>query len=862
VLVGGDSGWRAGYQYGTLYHPPGVPQGNRGPWNVEKIWNAAVPDADRPAYVVPPLANFGNGPSGITHYPGLGLGDQYKDHFFACDFTGSTGGSVIWSLAVKPKGAGFEVVDRKPFVRGMLPTDCDFGPDGAFYWSDWVTGWSPTGKGRIFRVTDPEAMKNPAVAEAKKLLAEGMEKRTADELAKLLEHPHQQVRLEAQLELADVKGERRKQEEAVAAFTKVLKESKNRIARIHALWGLRLASPRACVEVATEVASDPDAELRAQAAKVIGDIAWRHTRGGEIGPNAWRTMGKLMSDPEPRVRYFATIADGRVGGRPLVTSPGSEQNFFAEFLEQLKSNNDADPFLRHAAVVGLTESIKNPTDLWNLWQQVKGQYDTPAVRLGVVLALRRGKSEKAAEFLADPEPRVAAEAARAVYDERIEAALPRLAAAADKPGLPDPVAYRALAAGYKLGTPDAAARVAAFAARTGEPDHARVFALKLLADWAAPPRRDPITGLVHDLPKRPAGIAAAALKTAGVALFTGSDALRREAAQTVGKLGVKEFGPLMAGLVKDPKAPAGTRAEALFALDALKDPGVKEVTEFAKASDQPVLRAAARAVRAKANAAEVLKEVEALLADDAAALVEKQGAFAILATAAAGDDRDRVLMKWVDDVLAGKVKPELVLDVLDAAEARAKPGEKKRPAPPAAYRQKLDRYKAAQDEKAKGDKLAPWAETLAGGDAARGREIFLNNSAVYCQRCHKLDDQGGEVGPPLNGLAAEPGKDRRYLLEAVVLPSAQIAKGYETVVLTLADGRTVSGVLKSDDKKQLRLMTADAKELVIPAEDVESRRTGPSAMPDDLHKKLTRRELRDVVEFLASLKEPLKKGGP
>ena len=132
---------------------------------------------------------------------------------------------------------------------------------------------------------------------------------------------------------------------------------------------------------------------------------------------------------------------------------------------------------------------------------------------------------------------------------------------------------------------------------------------------------------------------------------------------------------------------------------------------------------------------------------------------------------------------------------------------------------------------------------------------------MYCQRCHKLDGQGGDVGPQLNGIAAEPGKDRRYLLESVVFPSAQIAKGYETVVLTLADGRTVSGVLKSDDKKQLRLMTAEAKELVIAADDIESRRTGPSAMPDDLHKKLTRRELRDLVEFLASLKEPAKKGG-
>jgi quinoprotein glucose dehydrogenase len=58
----------------------------------------------------------------------------------------------------------------------------------------------------------------------------------------------------------------------------------------------------------------------------------------------------------------------------------------------------------------------------------------------------------------------------------------------------------------------------------------------------------------------------------------------------------------------------------------------------------------------------------------------------------------------------------------------------------------------------------------------------------------------------------------------------------------------------------LLIITPENKELVIPMEDIEARRTGPSAMPDDLHKKLTRRELRDVVEFLSSLKEPEKKG--
>ena len=141
----------------------------------------------------------------------------------------------------------------------------------------------------------------------------------------------------------------------------------------------------------------------------------------------------------------------------------------------------------------------------------------------------------------------------------------------------------------------------------------------------------------------------------------------------------------------------------------------------------------------------------------------------------------------------------------------------------------------------------------------KGRNIVLNNSAVYCQRCHKLDGQGGDVGPQLNGIAADKEKDRRYLLESVVLPSAKIAKGYDTVILVLNDERTVSGIIKSEDKKEIKLVTPENKEIVIPVKDVDSRRTGPSAMPDDLHKKLSRRELRDVVEFLASLKEPPKK---
>ena len=62
VVEGGDTGWRMEYQYLS----------DRGPFNREKIWHPY--NEDTPAYIVPPIRNFADGPSGLVYYPGTGLG--------------------------------------------------------------------------------------------------------------------------------------------------------------------------------------------------------------------------------------------------------------------------------------------------------------------------------------------------------------------------------------------------------------------------------------------------------------------------------------------------------------------------------------------------------------------------------------------------------------------------------------------------------------------------------------------------------------------------------------------------------------------------------------------------------------------
>ena len=837
IVQGGDSGWRCGYQYGDkggVYHTPAVPQGNRGPWNTEKIWELQY--EGQPAYIVPPLAHFGNGPSGITHYPGIGLNDKYKDHFFCCDFTSNPGGSKIWAVGVKPKGASFEVSKPEPFVQNMVPTDCEFGPDGAFYWSDWIGGWSPPGKGRIFRVEDTEAMKNPAVGEAKRLFAEGFTKKTVDDLVKLMEHPHQQVRLEAQWELAGRK-------EGIPAFVQAA-ASKNQFARLHAVWGLGQLKAK---KELLPLAQNEDAELRAQVARVLG---WQ----ASIAPQYSAMVNNLLADNEPRVKAFALVAYPKLEEAEVIRKPVSEQTRYAPIFDILKKNNDADLYLRQAAVECLAALTRNPDDLFNVWSLSKDVYDSPAVRLGVVLALRKLESKKLSEFLTDADPKIVAEAARAIYDQNLMEPMVALAKLAEKPGLPDSIAFRATAANFKLGKEENAVRVAVVAARTSENDWLRVGALRMLGQWAKPTRLDIITGLTQDLGERPADFAVKAIKPLLGKFFVGGDSVKKEAVAITTKLGIQDVAPLMMDILKDDKQPVGARVNALFALESLKANSLAEAIKIAEKGTESNLRGAALLVAAKIDPKAAAIALPAVLKLEAASLIEKQYALEALGKMPESKEADATLAEWLEEYARGKVPAEIQLDLLNAAKSRTEARKLKLYAP---LKAKLDGIaKTASDAEAK-DHLAMFRETLSGGDAARGRDIFLNNSAVYCQRCHKLDNQGGEVGPVINGIAKD--KNREYLLEAIVTPSKQIAKGYESVIINTIDGRVVSGVLRSKDAKNYTLVQPDGKVVVIPKDDIDAEKPDKSAMPDDLVKKLTKRELRDLVEFLSTMKEEAKK---
>jgi quinoprotein glucose dehydrogenase len=60
--------------------------------------------------------------------------------------------------------------------------------------------------------------------------------------------------------------------------------------------------------------------------------------------------------------------------------------------------------------------------------------------------------------------------------------------------------------------------------------------------------------------------------------------------------------------------------------------------------------------------------------------------------------------------------------------------------------------------------------------------------------------------------------------------------------------------VKKETAQTLELMDADGKKIEVNKPDIQSRERGQSAMPEGIAKILSKRDLRDLVEYLASLK--------
>ncbi len=136
----------------------------------------------------------------------------------------------------------------------------------------------------------------------------------------------------------------------------------------------------------------------------------------------------------------------------------------------------------------------------------------------------------------------------------------------------------------------------------------------------------------------------------------------------------------------------------------------------------------------------------------------------------------------------------------------------------------------------------------------KGLQSFLK---ARCHQCHRVGDQGVNLGPNLTEIA------KRYqgekLLKQMIEPSSEINRKYQQYQFLMADGKVISGVVTKETDKSYEVVS----NLMVPTqvttvlkEDVdESFAAKVSAMPQGMLNGLTKEEILSLVVFLEN-------GGP
>ncbi|CAN5216759.1 c-type cytochrome [soil metagenome] len=803
LIDGSDSGWRIDWQFGKYTDPK---NNNYNVWVDERYFHPEY--ARQVSHILPPLARYHNGPAGMVYNPGTALGEEWENHFFVASFVGSPTNSGIDAFTLEPKGASFELSSDVQVMRGILATGMSFGPDGALYIADWIEGWPTNDEGRIWKMESSEESYLSISEETSALLGSSFDDQSGENLVGLMGHKDMRVRQKAQFKLvnrADTEN-----------LMKAIDQREHQLRRIHGIWGIGQLgrSDESVLELLFELFDDPDPEIRAQTARIMGDV--RYNPAGE-------PIIRLLYDDEKRVRLFASEALGRLSYHPALES----------IIEMLEINNDEDYHLRHAAVIAL-ERIGDGDEIAKL-----NTHSSTAVRVAVVAALGRLGHPAVALFLDDEDEGVVTNAARAINDDGIiMEALEHLSKMLEQTHFTnEPLIRRAINAAIFNGEAEDAIRLAQFSNRSTISDELRAEALYALSVWESPSVLNRVTGQYHGEVENDLEQAHQALYLVVTELLKDENELIRvatvEAVNRLEFLGVETD---LAHILESDGSPR-VRISVLKALRHLEYEELEQAFYMALEDEHSSVRE---------QALDLLTELD-LPAESITGLIssalengvisDQQTALRVLGRL---DDpaAHALLEEYLIMLNAGEISREIELDLLEAAE-QSSVNE---------LNILVDQF---QNKKPVGEVLAQFRESLYGGDPDRGRSLFFEHGGAQCIRCHFVNGEGSDVGPDLT----EAGErfSREQLLEAMVAPNARVAPGYGTVSLTLENGQTHQGTIIEEAETFITIRSRN-DDLVIEKDQIIERENSPSGMPP-MGNILSKSELRDLVEFLSGMPE-------
>ena len=150
---------------------------------------------------------------------------------------------------------------------------------------------------------------------------------------------------------------------------------------------------------------------------------------------------------------------------------------------------------------------------------------------------------------------------------------------------------------------------------------------------------------------------------------------------------------------------------------------------------------------------------------------------------------------------------------------------------------------------------AKLAESLRGRNPLIGAKLFKD---ATCLGCHRINGQGGAVGPDLAGVLKRLKGDHRSVLREILEPSYRIEPKYAVRIVIDENGRTTSGIVVEEDAKSISILVNPEvpEPKVIQKNEIEEIiPSDVSMMPKALLDKFSDDEIMEILSYITQQSE-------